>query len=177
MGTLTSSSCSVVVAACVSQLAPNCNSCKVTTHLQLITQARSMAESSHPRCIRGPYRSKQRTPRQTKHNRKRKQTIDEGSVSTDVQFHNEEPRGDSLSSQQPVPTSSSTTMGVAHPSQVQQASAPPMTVTAPSLQLFPNAVVTQLSSEVSINTFISRHHLTRQAQEDLLHLLQLHMPS
>ena len=38
-------------------------------------------------------------------------------------------------------------------------------------------VVTKISSEFSINTFISRHHLTRQAQEDLLGLIQLHMPS
>lgn len=35
--------------------------------------------------------------------------------------------------------------------------------------------VTKVSREFSIKTFISRHHLPRQAQEDLLDLIRLHL--
>ena len=42
--------------------------------------------------------------------------------------------------------------------------------------LFQDSVVSCISSELAINSYISRHHLTKQAQEDLLQLVQLHVP-
>ena len=44
-------------------------------------------------------------------------------------------------------------------------------------QLFPGSLLTASTNSLLISSYISRHHLTRQAQEDLLHLLQLHSPA
>ena len=43
-------------------------------------------------------------------------------------------------------------------------------------KLFPGSSVSSVSSELAISSYISRHQLTKQAQEDLFDLLQLHVP-
>ena len=43
-------------------------------------------------------------------------------------------------------------------------------------KLFAGSILTSRSSELAIRSFFCKHHLNTQAQEDLLQLLQLHVP-
>ena len=100
---------------------------------------------------RGPYRKQKRTPRQTRFYRKRR----------------DEPDDDSNNLQDDEETSGSgSTSGV--------------TVTGEAVQfpeLYSGSILTTNTSSLAISSYISRHHLSKQAQEDLLQLLRLHVPS
>ena len=106
-----------------------------------------------PRRRRGPYRCKRRTPRQTIHSRSRRinLSITRDDISPIPQSTINEDDEDS-----PDPANVSNDSN--HP------------------KLYPGSILTSRSSELAISSYISRHHLSRQAQEDLLRLLQLHIP-
>ena len=123
---------------------------------------------------RGPYRCKIRTPRQTKHNRSRRlQMIDSRQIENGV-IHQDCEDNMSL---EPTPTEPP-------PEQPTDSHEPTTTTTNYSdtnmdiqpPKLFTGSVVTSVSSQLALNSFISRHHLTKNAQEDLFKLLQLHIP-
>ena len=122
-----------------------------------------MADNT-PRCVRGPYRQKRRTPRQTTHNRNcKRRAVGHGGNSETV---NNSLQQDLSATESDATTSTTTTTTLlpSIPARTQHA------------KVFKDAFVTELSSELAIKTFSSRHHLTRQAQEDLLQLLQVHSP-
>ena len=131
-----------------------------------------MAENSYPRCVRGPYRSKKRTPRQTKHNRNRKRSLSNSILN---------PNDMQVDMQQEIQLQDISNEPELHPVLNGPRSSVIDTVdpsdTSQTNKLFEDAVVTDASSEMAITTFISRHHLTIKAQGDLLDLLRLHLPS
>ena len=45
-----------------------------------------------------------------------------------------------------------------------------------STKLFDGSVVTPLSSELAISAYILRHHWSKYTQDDLLQLINLHLP-
>ena len=134
-----------------------------------------MEDIDRPRCICGPYRLKKRTPRQTKYEKRirlgTRITHDKESEDRSSQPQTPDNLGVGLSAPPDDPGDDQPLGSCQVHFHQQVTSTRPMTVPQPD-NLFQDAAVTQVSSEVSITSYISRHHLTRQTQEDLLRLLQ-----
>ncbi len=146
-----------------------------------------MADNTPSSRVRGPYRCTKRTPRQTRHNRARRLRMVDALSSTQeddsrrvevpnniqIQMHGDHDDHHDDASAGGSPSTDDTEI----PNNLQ---IPPSTsesdhIPLPS-KLYPGSVVTAASSELAINSYISRHHLSKQAQEDMLQLIQLHLP-
>jgi hypothetical protein len=138
-----------------------------------------MTQASSCRRKGTAYRIKKRVPRQTRFNRSRRLYIRGHSEQTDsgeVLPGAEDSAGEVLagaedSAGEVLPgansTGDSTGDPIAHDSPVSEDSQP---------RLYPGSLLTPSTSNLTISSYISRHHLSKQAQEDLLHLLHLHVP-
>ena len=98
------------------------------------------------RSIRGPYRSKKQTPRQTRFYRKRQRN-------------------------KSVPNLCSNSRETENPNE----GIHDVVHDDPQPKLYSVSILTERSSSLTISSYISRHHLSKQAQEDLLLLLNLHV--
>jgi hypothetical protein len=155
-----------------------------------IQEAGSVNEQAHTPKRRGPYRNKKRTPRQTRYNRlrclKSVESVNAGTLSLlDVSAMS--------SVESPVLTDETATSDVEphidseNPSVANdyatnvsgqnscQENSIANDLLSPSL--YSSSVLTVNSSNIAVSSFILRHQLTKQAQQDLLQLLSLHLPS
>lgn len=142
-----------------------------------------------PRYSRGPYRTHKKTPRQTEHNRKRRKM----SAQISECISEAEP----ITSRSPLPVDSLRLVSPVHGVDCVTASQDSPTALKSDLQadnstqrytstfsasdtsidpaLFPGSLLTLSTSHLLMSSYICRHSLSNQAQEDLLHLLQLHV--
>ena len=124
---------------------------------------------------RGPYRSQAHIPRQTLHNRKKRKLLEAPSC-THAYTSVEEPPSITASetpSAVDTPRTSSTPPAVINVSDGDRAFSDDQAMQ----KLFSGSSLSLSTSHTLIGSFTSRHHLSMQAQEDLLHLMQLHLPS
>lgn len=144
-------------------------------------QEREGSDPSTPRCSRGPYRCHEQIPRQTLHNRKRRkmmetaqhqqlETTDCGNVCQNIS----DPSDDTG-----LPTfEESSSLYVCEAKESGDACSSTQSENPLNIpKLFPGSVLSQTTSRLLISSYMCRHHLSSQAQEDLLQLLQLHLPS
>lgn len=141
-----------------------------------------------PRNKRGSYRRKKLTPRQTKHNRSRRlRQINEQGRQDGLQVQDNDMQDVDLWHRSSRSGRERDLRNVEDGGEVEHErggvdarpgceSADLTENIANTDKLFPNSLLTSLSSELAISSYISRHNLSRQAQEDLFHLLQLHAP-
>lgn len=141
-----------------------------------------------PQKSRGPYRSNRRTPRQTLHNRKKlKLSANRQSLETepwpaaagtacellraDTSEYQTSQVADDDNSFADFSSSSVNEAPDDVPGSVPESQCPKQPL------LFPGSLLRSDVSHLLISSFFCRHHLSNQAQEDLLLLLKLHLPS
>jgi len=134
---------------------------------------------------RGPYRSKKRLPRQTAFSRKRKLIADDSreNTETDELIVSGEP---SSTSRNPESYECSVDRPLSHtamdcsilttPSPQLSDNDTADTDFQNPLKLYEDSVLSTEESRILISSYMCRHNLTGQAREDLLKLLQLHLP-
>lgn len=122
---------------------------------------------------RQPYRSQVRTPRQTLHNQKRRKVSFTSPVaSADSGLEKENTSFPDCSSNLECDFSRDACCQDQADLQEPQASTCP--IVPPTL--FDGSTLSTSTSHLLISSYINRHHLTGQAQTDLLQLLRLHLP-
>jgi hypothetical protein len=136
-----------------------------------------------PRSIRrGPYRTKKRTPRQTKHYRNRRRIIDNAGETTtnsyvaDSNLPDLHVCNDDQPAEHTVIEDTGSSLIVNTDESDHQNDNDESINTHVSSKLYADCKVTEKSSELAITSYISKYHLTLKAQDDLLRLLQLHIP-
>lgn len=147
------------------------------------------SSSVTPKSCRGPYRRKKRTPRQTRHNRIHRLNFKTQSEPPEVEKENEGQTltTDDLSLNFPESTDMNHEPGSTdmnhEPGSTDMNHEPGSTdtnhepgSTDDQSKIFQGSLLTSGTSNLVISSFISRHHLSRQAQEDLLKLMHLHVP-
>lgn len=120
-----------------------------------------------PSCIRGPYRQKRRTPRQTRHNRS-KRRLCESEKPPNMDIDSPTQRDNDRSEE---PAVSPVGDSCDHINQCSSSEIENYTQ-----KVYENASLSSKSSELAIRTFAARHHLTVQALDDLLQLVNIHLP-
>ena len=138
--------------------------------------------SENGRPFRGIYRSKGKVPRQILYNRKKKLLAAHTLTACD---------NHSVSSTNNVEISAeSTGIQTYEPLDTDQGSLPTTEIIAPppaadsvdpadrvpKVPLYEGSMLSTDTSHLLLKSYMCRHHLTGQAQEDLLQLLQLHLP-
>lgn len=114
---------------------------------------------------REPYRSKKRTPRQTRFYRKRK--LQESTQQSSDPNQGSNSLGNQLDDEViNQPAQQPSTLSDHHNLSVE---------CHPHPKLYSNSHLTTNTSNLTVSSYISRHHLSRQAQEDLIILLHLHV--
>lgn len=136
-------------------------------------------DSVTPRCVRGPYRQKRRTPRQTKHNRTKRKVF-EIQQQTDAEFppdecENECPMDEANEQQEGCSSPSTSSTCIDRPT-IPEAEDVANQSENQSGKVYENSRLSTKSSELALRSFSARHHLTEQAQDDLLQLLDIHLP-
>ena len=125
-----------------------CAWCKFTIIIIIINKMASLSTAT-----RRPYRCKKWSPRQTRFYRKRKSNRKGQSTTSNGNVEETNHSEDEESSNNHVPNPD----------------------TPPTPRLYSGSFCTQRSSSLAISSYMSRHCLTKQAQEDVLELLNLHV--
>lgn len=142
--------------------------------------------TSHNR--RGPYRSHTRTPRQTLHNRKRRKlnktvqspTYGGGSEAGTLETHSDKENTcknatDLCLADEPI-SDDTPNSSISEAEEADDTQSLAQTESDPtSPRLFPGSLLSSSTSHLLIRSYMCRHHLSNQGQEDL-QLLQLNLP-
>ena len=132
---------------------------------------------------RGPYRCREQIPRQTVHNRKRRklmETAQQHLETTDLENGCQNISNSSGDTGLPTFDENIDDASSLHEYEAEDDNASSFSQNESPLsipKLFPGSMLSSTTSHLLISSYMCRHHLSNQAQEDLLQLLQLHIPS
>jgi len=146
------------------------------------TDSEEQCERGRP--FHGIYRNKGKVPRQTLYNRKKKllslrgstNIVTGGTESASTQTYELLTPGESSLHGEESATTADIEINTTFQDASDQGSTVDTTNLVPEVPLYEGSLLSTGSSHLLLKSFMCRHHLTGQAQEDLLQLVQLHLP-